>query len=446
MFKKIFLFSFGIALLVTACHKDDKSLFDKTPDQRLKEALDNYQKALTQAPYGWNVYVFPAGLESQDVTVGGFTYYMKFTDSNRVTMYSDFDSTMAATPLESGYRLKAVQRPSLFFDTYSYIHVPSDPDPEKSKSPVANLGGGFGWGSDFEFSFASEPVGDTIHLKGNFNNSEAIMVKATQQEAAAYANKGLAGSLTKFKDLTRIVNYFKRMTVGTQQFDISVNERTRMIVFTWVENGVVKTFTTGYYYSLNGIILIHPFMIGTLTITSLTNFNWDPVNSVLNLNAGGTTATIVGASKPIQVDLNAVRNWWQQSVDNGTYYISYDGFTVNGVPDAYGVRTIPGFQFLLFWAQFGVSGGVNYDLLGFVSNNSINYGPAFRPPTFTTDGRIIFPFFGTLGTVPASVANIVTNTRVQMTEANGYYIIQTSANSYDMVSAKDAKSWITWEF
>ncbi len=57
---------------------------------------------------------------------------------------------------ESGYRLKATQRPSLIFDTYSYIHAAADPDPNVSFSPTNS--GGYGWGTDFDFSFTEAKI------------------------------------------------------------------------------------------------------------------------------------------------------------------------------------------------------------------------------------------------------------------------------------------------
>jgi hypothetical protein len=82
-----------------------------------------------------------------------------------------------------------------------------------------------------------------------------------------------------------------------------------------------------------------------------------------------------------------------------------------------------------------------------VNNNALSaYGPALRPPVFTTDGRIIFSILGTYGTAPSSGSiTIMNNAAVEYAQAEGYYFIQTSPATYDMVSAKDARTWIKWQ-
>ena len=137
-------------LFLSGCTKKTDEIFDNTVDERLTTTLTNYQNYLTAAP-GWKLFVYPKGLEAQDITVGGLTYYLKFSNTNRVTMVSDFNSAISASPKESGYRLKALQRPSLIFDTYTYMHIPADPDPNVSLSPTG--AGGNGYGTDFNFSF-----------------------------------------------------------------------------------------------------------------------------------------------------------------------------------------------------------------------------------------------------------------------------------------------------
>jgi hypothetical protein len=445
MLKNGILYILAIAMIFAGCQKKAGDVFDKSPDQRLSDALTAYQQALAGAPNGWKVMIFPKGLEKQDIKVGGFYYYMKFTNDNRVTMVSDFDSTTASTPKESGYRLKAVQRPSLYFDTYSYIHIPSDPTSAISRSPSSNEG--LGWGSDFEFSFTEPtPSGDTIRLKGNFNGSEAMMVKATAQEAAAFNNKQLATSLKLLQNLG-LIGYFKVLTLGGAQYFINIDESNRLITFSWLSGGNVQTFTTGYYSSITGIGLASPFNTGSQIIQGIDFTSWNAAITTMNVTAGGTAGTISDAGRPLKVDASAPSRWWQQSSSQGDFWFSVNGFTVNGVRDAYNIRGIQNFYFLIYWAGYGA----NYDLLGFVKINdagtalTLPYGSGHGSPIFTPDGRAVFPLLGTLGTVPAEDQAAFQNTVNKMADPNGYYFIQTSASTYDMVS-KDGKTWLTWQF
>jgi hypothetical protein len=213
-------------------------------------------------------------------------------------------------------------------------------------------------------------------------------------------------------------------------------------MFTWVDNtGAIKTFTTGFVYSPAGIILSSPLNTGTQTIRNLNNITWNAATSTMSLSVNNTTASIVGAVQPVKIDVNAPKRWWQYAVDRDSYWASY-GFSVNGRFDVFGVTNVS--DFIVFWPSYGTTGGVTVDLLGFVAGNAINYAPVFNPPTFTSDGRVIFSHLTTLGTVPAGAINVVNNTTTQMTDPSGYYLVQTGTTSYDMVSAKDAKSWITW--
>src|ERR1044072_4166397 len=109
LMKKYFLYLLLILSILSSCSKKDAGhVFDESPDERLNKAVLSYQSQLIGAENGWKAIITPAG-------GGAYSFYFKFTNTNRVVMYSDFDSTSAATAKESSYRLKAVQQPSLVF-------------------------------------------------------------------------------------------------------------------------------------------------------------------------------------------------------------------------------------------------------------------------------------------------------------------------------------------
>jgi hypothetical protein len=393
---------------------------------------------LTGAQYGWRGLIYPAGLKG-----GVVGFYFKFNDNNRVEMFSDFDATSAVTPMTASYRLKALQQPALLFDTYSYVHVLADPD-------AAVNGGSYGSGLISDFEFAIDGIaGDTMKLTGRFNGSKAILIKATQQEAQSYYDKKYANRL--FSNISKYITYFKRLVVGSTQYEVQVNQDTRTITFTWVDSsGTVHTFTTGYYYTADGIALSPAFTDGTTSISSFNNMSWNATTTTLSFTVNGTASSIVGSGQPIKVDLDAPRRWWQYALDQGAYWISTQGFHVNGVDDAYGITQTTNFYFMLYWPQYGTYNGTTYDLAGNVKlvNNALSlpYGVAYRPPTFTTDGRVSFTYFGTLGTVSTADSIPLAKTRIQFTETSGYYLVRVDTTTYDMVSAKDGKAWITWQF
>ena len=154
--KKISAYILIAAILLGSCKKTyDDTINGLTADQRVAAAMAAYQNKLMSSANGWILTETTTGVATngttQDGPIATFSYFMQFTDSTKVTQFSDFDTIMAFTPKSSGYRVKKLQRPALIFDTYGYIHVPCDPDVSISKSP---FGTSYGWGTDFEFSFS----------------------------------------------------------------------------------------------------------------------------------------------------------------------------------------------------------------------------------------------------------------------------------------------------
>lgn len=439
--KNSLIYFFAVLALLSSCKKDDKSVFNQSADDRLNATLAKYQTQLSGAQYGWKGLVFPAG-------GGAFSFYFKFNDSNRVKMLSDFDSTTAVTLKESSYRLKALQQPSLIFDTYSYIHLLADPN--EDVTVLSNVNGGpvgIGLVSDFEFYFDSTTV-DTIKLVGRFNGSKAILIRATSQEATAYNSGQLAAGLL----INKILTYFKRLTIGTQRLDVKVSMADRTIIFSYLDaGGNLRTFTTGFYFTAGGIAFTDPLVIGNVTIRGFNNIQYNATTEVISLTVNNVASTLTGVVVPIKVDVTAPKRWWDYAVSNSVpYWFSGDGFHVNGVDDAYKINSLTSgantYYYLIYWPKYGN----NYDYFGPIFLNgaqtglTLIYGSAARtPPTFTTDGRAVFTLLGDLPPFPAS--GPAANTKAKLFEPGGYYFVQTSAATYDMVNATDGRSWISWE-
>ncbi len=101
--KKILIIALAISAFLSACKKKDKSVFDKSPDDRINETLAAYQAQLSGAQNGWKALI------KVDSGKGAtYSFYFKFNDANRVVMLSDFDSLSAVTPKESSYPFKSI--------------------------------------------------------------------------------------------------------------------------------------------------------------------------------------------------------------------------------------------------------------------------------------------------------------------------------------------------
>jgi len=455
--KKLSIYILASAIMMAGCKKTfDDSINGQKPDDRIAAAMAAYQTKLSKAPFGWIVLETTTGTAfnqgvSQDGPVASFAYYMEFNDSNKVSMFSDFDTSMAVVPKISDYRLKSLQRPALIFDTYSYLHVPCDPNPAISKSP---FGVGYGWGTDFEFSFADniDPslLGDTIHLTGNLNSASALMVKATKEQHDAYYAGGLKTTMLSWGN---ILNYFKRVTGGPTLFELTPGlGGTKSVDINWLNAaGNLQSASSSIYFTANGVNLVNTPTIGNQTIKSFNNIVWNAGTATITTTVNGTTAsTITGSTTPLKNDPNAPLAWWNKAANIGEYWVSTTNFHVNGVDDAFKVSALASYAgFSVFWPEFGVSGGINYDLVSPIlavnGQATISFGAAYRPPNFTAAGTVIFPFLGTLGTVPASATATFTALRQKIAEPAGYYLIlKEDKVTYDMVNVADAKSWINW--
>jgi hypothetical protein len=208
-----------------------------------------------------------------------------------------------------------------------------------------------------------------------------------------------------------------------------------------------------FFFTAGSVILTNPVTVGALKVNRFDNIVWNAGSQTITTSINGTTAaTIAGSIAPLKNDVNAPRNWWNKAFNNGNvYWVTENNFHINGVDDALNVAGIPGyFGFSIFWPRYGTSGGINYDLLAPITTSAtggpaIAFGAAYRPPTFTAGGTVIFPLLGTLGTVPPGATTIFTNLRNKFADPAGYYLVlKEDGITYDMVSVSDAKSWIQW--
>lgn len=421
----------------TSCKKDDKALFDKSADERLNEALTAYQTKLTGATNGWKGFVYPK-------SGGVYTFYFKFNDANRVNMLSSFDSTSSVTLKESSYRLKALQQPSLLFDTYSYLHVLADPDASVNGGPDGSgLVNSVGLQSDFEFYFDSSSA-DTINLVGRFNGSKATLIRATAEEATGFTNGQLATGFL----LNKLLTYYKRLSVGSESVDFHIEPATRTIALTDATGNLLDTLkTTRYFITFGGIGFVKPIVAGNQTISGINAISYNASAQTISCTVNNTAATISNVVVPLKVDIGAPRRWWNTTDANSPYWISPTGFHANGVDNAYRLDTLTysslSYYFLVYYPNFNPG----IDLFGPVftnpSQDSIKlYGGAHRQPGYTSDGRAVFTNLGTFPTPPTTGGGAITIS--QLYNSRGYYFVQTSQNTFDMVSVADSRSWISW--
>lgn len=412
---------------LSACKKNDPDYFGKTPTERSAEALSKYQAQLTTAPNGWKAILYPSG--------GGiYLFSIKFGADNRTTMLSDINAETSTTAVESAYSIKQLQAPSLVFDTYSYIHLLSDPDPS-----VLGGSSGAGYSSDFEFSF-DKTSGDTITLIGNKKGSKLTLVKAA---TAAEYNSFTTGTSIVFDKLSVLRTYFKRISIGGIDCELNVDKGNKVLNLSYLDgNTNIKTVSSNFYIdgTTNNIVLSTPLLVGKTSITTIEKITGDAVNHTVNLTINNNAIQIKEAIVPLKYDLTAATTFFNKP-SNGSYWSSNTGFTVDNISDGYKVTTIPNFGYMLFWPAYNAA----YSRLGYIStsNSFFSYGPA-PVALFPSNGKIVFKNFGSFGTPPAAIASIVKATSDKFFDPNGYYVIQTGPKTYDLVNATDARAWMSF--
>ena len=442
--KKFLAFFLGLTVLLSACKKDNNYIFDKSPDERINESIAKYEALLTGAANGWNAHITVDN--GQGPT---YSFYFKFNKDNRVKMVSDFDTTSSVTVQESSYRIRQQQQPTLIFDTYSYVHVLADPN-EANAGVVADVNGGAvgeGLLSDFEFIIDEDAIqADQIVMKGKVNGAVLTLTRATQEESTIYEN-GQWQLVSKYFDY--ILTYYRRLVIDGVSYDVRLDSRNHSITFGWLSGTEYKTFTTDYYNSTTGLTLVDPFVNGAQSITAISVDNWDPSTQTITVKSGTSTGTVKETILPLQVNATAGAEWLQYVIDQGGYWASAQGFHVNGVDDAYKVQSLPNYYFLAYFPSdyFGSATDIFSPIFLDASGLYLDY---YGKTSFSTDATGIGKFRNR-GTTAINIPfpNLPSPARLTfnlLTQTQGFYFVQTSETTYDMVSAKDGKAWLSWFF
>jgi hypothetical protein len=433
--RKFSLYLITVLFLVAGCRKDDDHIFDKPPEERVAEALARYQSIIAGATDGW-----VGRLVTGDSSY--FSFYFRFNNENRVVMMSDYDLETATTPKESSYRLKQLQQPALIFDTYGYIHILADPDARVN-------GGEFGRGrvSDFEFAIDSA-TDNNVMLTGRFNGAKMTLTKASAEERAMWEGGQIADAVNSLDDLNKILEYFRRMSVGGVEYEILLDAFSKKAIISWINGNDTLTVTRGYYIVPGGIEFSDPIVNGSTTIPGFKIVSFNNGTLTMNINVNGVDGTIKGAIRPIKPDREAFNRFRARALASAdTYWVTVDGFHVDGVDDYYDVKNMTMGSSVYYYSVYWPDFQPNRDLYAPIFlNTSINrlellYGvgvqPALRP-----DGRAWLRSPVALGDFPSSGPGFETS--IKFANTTDYWFVQTSTNSFDMVSANNARAWINW--
>lgn len=281
--KRILLYICLLTCLMYGCKKDNDPIL-ADPDTRLAAELEKDQALLLSATNGWFATIYPVGGK-------GFSFYFSFGADGKVNMLSDFNNTSSSVMAESTYRLKALQRPTLIFDGYNYIHLPADPN-----SSVSGGANATGLKSDFEFAFA-ELIKDSLKVEGIVNKNVMFMVKATAEEA----QKLKAGGLKTIVDATNTflgVNkfpYFQFADGLKNAFSLNVSTKSA-IFLSLNDKGERVSQNLKFAFTSTGIVFNMAIKYGSNVFKEML---WDAANKQYYINVNGTRINLLNSTTPI---------------------------------------------------------------------------------------------------------------------------------------------------
>lgn len=433
--KKILFCILLSVLTLTGCNKFEPAPVDTT-DERLNAVLDEYSKVLENAPYGWKGYL----LTKSEIPA---TFFFKFDGKNRVIMAADFDDE----EMESSYLVKALQRPTLIFDTYSTLHLLSDPNPNV-------LGGatGAGYSSDFEFAFVK--VGqDTVELEGLFNKSKLLLIKSKSVEES----EGVFDAVEEVVDVvSNLKKYFKRTEVGGTVCEVKIDPLYQIFSLSYLVNNELVTTKSVYYVSNTEMLFYNDLEVKDVVINSLKDIVFDASANAVSAKVNGTTIFIKDNLEPLKFDPLAAQRWHAQMAANfNGCWVSDNAFYADGTPDYCNFGAVPNFQ-NLWYAGPAVFGAGTEALITFTGGLAAPYAAGALPgsPFLFVDGKARFTLRGStagfVNTTPVGRAMIAARQILFGGSTAGsfedWYLIPTSDDGrrYDMVRVSDAEAWISW--
>lgn len=222
-----YLFLMMSVLLTTSCLKNQDDVFDKSASIRSIEYLDNARKVLTSAENGWVMDYYPGS----SLGYGGFSYVLKFDNSNVTTYFVNGKTDAAGVPLPetTTYSLTNEDGPVIAFDTYSdYLHYFATPSAGAYEAK----------GGDFIFIILNiSDDQNTITLKGNRSGNLVRLYRNTMSPEQ-YISECMAVTKSQLYETFALDDTLLELDLETQQATISVGEESAEIPFIINNKGI----------------------------------------------------------------------------------------------------------------------------------------------------------------------------------------------------------------
>ena len=251
----------GVAGAAVSCDDEYEPVMGDV-SERIDAAVQAYKTELVSAPHGW--------MANIPTSQGVYRFWMGFAEDNRVTMYTDNLAypVFKTIPKESSYRVQPLQRPTITFDTYSYLSILCDPDPDISGgSEESNQG----LETDFEYEVVSYEDG-RFELEGRNHRVKATLTMATAEEEEAVKAGALMGVQETLAEYAAQKGYYYMLVNGEK---IAVDFSLRSVALSYVKDDRVTVVTSqaSSYVDLKGnLVLEQPLAAKGFIVTG---FRWD---------------------------------------------------------------------------------------------------------------------------------------------------------------------------
>jgi hypothetical protein len=259
-----------IFILSTACDDKDISVFDKTADERVAEAIASLKEDLTDPEDGWLVKYKPVE------ETGSYYVLMKFHEDNKVTIRTDLGASDGKYQEQTiGYRIDSSLGLELILENYSFFSYLFEQDQAS-------------FGAEYEFNFVNKtPDGALVFNSKTDLTTPTILLfeQAAGNDqnllgAAVGVNLNLLGNdLDRFSSALKLT-YLNKDVV----FYVSLEEQKRIIHFNVAarksDSGIIQAINKAIPYYLEGNSLVLETPVSTTVSGSTVNIERITLNTL----------------------------------------------------------------------------------------------------------------------------------------------------------------------
>lgn len=269
-----------LSIFAFSCEKGKvEELFDESANVRAAAQVEKYKTQLASPQFGWKGTYYPDG-----ATGGGYSFYLKFDIFGGLIMYSDVAGLKADQAFETSYQVKSLQKPTLIFDTYNYLHELVNPD----------YNGGTGEFADLELSITAA-TDDKITLVGTRNRTEMVLTKLSSTEYESVKSGGIKNIIQNTVDLFNSDTYTIINFPTGEKADVFIDLNTKFVTLYYITNNNISTKEAAFYTTPIGIQFKNPIVLFGATIQELI---WDNTLKTYYYTSGGNRTNLVQSIKP----------------------------------------------------------------------------------------------------------------------------------------------------